>query len=149
MTKGITKYMYDRGYFLNFHLSWIKFLSVCQKRFNKLKNINISKTSYQNDFYYTRVPGFSGIGRTKEGTRLQDHLCEKFAMSYGLTFLPQALNMLSILECNMRALASSLWYNKILLSLELCYVKVKSLWFCCSRSSLFSRPSSYLFYLTR
>ena len=48
-----------------------KFLSVCQKRFNKLKNINISKTS----FYYTRVPGFSGIGRTREGTRLQDHLC--------------------------------------------------------------------------
>jgi hypothetical protein len=25
--------------------------------------------------YYTRVPGFSGIGRTREGTRLQDHLC--------------------------------------------------------------------------
>jgi hypothetical protein len=24
--------------------------------------------------YYTRVPGFSGIGRTREGTRLQDHL---------------------------------------------------------------------------
>jgi hypothetical protein len=22
-----------------------------------------------------RVPGFSGIGRTREGTRLQDHLC--------------------------------------------------------------------------
>ena len=52
-----------------------KFLSVCQKRFNKLKNINISKTSQQNDFYYTQVPGFSGIGRTREGTRLQDHLC--------------------------------------------------------------------------
>ena len=51
-----------------------KFLSVCQKRFNKLKNINISKTSWQNDFYYTRVPGFSGIGRTREGTRLQDHI---------------------------------------------------------------------------
>jgi hypothetical protein len=49
--------------------------TVCQKRFNKLKNINISKTSQQNDFYYTRVPGFSGIGRTGEGTRLQDHLC--------------------------------------------------------------------------
>ena len=50
-----------------------KFLSVCQKRFNKLKNINIhvSKTSYQNDFYYTRGPGFSGIGRTREGTRLR------------------------------------------------------------------------------
>ena len=46
----------------------------CQKRFNKLKNINISKTSWQNDFYYTRVPGFSGIGRTREGTRLQDHI---------------------------------------------------------------------------
>jgi hypothetical protein len=30
---------------------------VCQKRFNKLKNINIS-----------------GIGRTREGTRLQDHI---------------------------------------------------------------------------
>jgi hypothetical protein len=27
------------------------------------------------DFYYTRVPGFSGIGRTREGTRLHDHLC--------------------------------------------------------------------------
>ena len=24
-----------------------------------------------NDFYYTRVPGFSGIGRTREGTRLR------------------------------------------------------------------------------
>ena len=24
--------------------------------------------------YYTRVPGFSGIGRTREGTRLQGHL---------------------------------------------------------------------------
>jgi hypothetical protein len=23
------------------------------------------------DFYYTRVPGFSGIGRTREGTRLR------------------------------------------------------------------------------
>jgi hypothetical protein len=32
------------------------------------------KTSWQNDFYYTRVPGFSGIGRTREGTRLQDHI---------------------------------------------------------------------------
>ena len=52
-----------------------KFLSVCQKRFNKIKNINISKTSQQNDFHYTRVPGFSGIGRTRESTRLQDHIC--------------------------------------------------------------------------
>jgi hypothetical protein len=25
--------------------------------------------------YYTQVPGFSGIWRTREGTRLQDHLC--------------------------------------------------------------------------
>ena len=25
--------------------------------------------------YYTQVSGFSGVGRTKEGTRLQDHLC--------------------------------------------------------------------------
>ena len=24
--------------------------------------------------YYTRVPGFSGIGRTREGARLQDHI---------------------------------------------------------------------------
>jgi len=48
-----------------------KFLSVCQKRFNKLKNINISRTSLQNDFYYTRVPGFSSIGRTREGTRFR------------------------------------------------------------------------------
>jgi hypothetical protein len=29
-----------------------KIISVCQKRFNELKNINISKTSQQNDFYY-------------------------------------------------------------------------------------------------
>jgi hypothetical protein len=40
----------------------IEDLSVCQKRFNKLKNINISKTSLQNYLYYTQVPGFSGIG---------------------------------------------------------------------------------------
>ena len=38
-----------------------KIISVCQKRFNELKNINISKTSQQNDFYYTQVPDFSGI----------------------------------------------------------------------------------------
>jgi hypothetical protein len=25
----------------------------------------------QNDFYYTQVPGFSGIGRTREGTRFR------------------------------------------------------------------------------
>ena len=30
-----------------------KFLSVCQKRFNKLKNINISKTSQQHDLLHT------------------------------------------------------------------------------------------------
>jgi hypothetical protein len=59
---------------VNFRVEKQKLLSVCQKRFNKLKNINISKTSWQNDFYYTRVPGFSGIGRTREGTRLQDHI---------------------------------------------------------------------------
>jgi hypothetical protein len=36
--------------------------------------IAIGKKSL-NDFYYTRVPGFSGIGRTREGMRLQDHIC--------------------------------------------------------------------------
>ena len=55
---------------VSFHAENV-FLSVCQKRFNKLKNINISKTSYQNDFYYTQGPGFSGIGRTRESTRLR------------------------------------------------------------------------------
>ena len=33
--------------------------------------INISRTSQQNDIYYTRVPGFSGIGRTREGPRFR------------------------------------------------------------------------------
>jgi hypothetical protein len=33
------------------------------------ENINISRPSSQNDFYYTRVPGFSDIGRTREGPR--------------------------------------------------------------------------------
>ena len=60
---------------VNFRVETKILVSICQKRFNKLKNINISKTSQQNDFYYTQVPGFSGIRRTREGTRLQDHLC--------------------------------------------------------------------------
>ena len=67
-----------------------QFLSVCKKRFNKLNNINISKTSQQNDFYCKRVPGFSGIGRTREGTRLQDHLC---------ALCQEDLHQLSVLVC--------------------------------------------------
>ena len=35
----------------------------------KFENINISRRSKQNDFYYTWVPGFSNIGRTREGPR--------------------------------------------------------------------------------
>ena len=40
--------------------------------------------------YYTRVPGFSGIERTREGARLQDHLC---ALCY------EDLHYLSVLVC--------------------------------------------------
>jgi hypothetical protein len=30
---------------------------------------SVSELFIQNDFYYTRVPGFSGIGRTRGDTR--------------------------------------------------------------------------------
>ena len=84
-----------------------KFLSVCQKRFNKLKNINISKTSQQNDFYYTRVPGFSGIGHTREDTRLQDHICLRFM-----------LRSSSLVEC-----VSVLHGNRCLQSVEFFFLR--------------------------
>jgi hypothetical protein len=87
-----------------------QFLSVCQKRFNKLKNINISKTSQQNDFYYTRVPGFSGIGRTGEGTRLNEYYLPIFILSIHFRQI-SFFKITKDIQSNMRASASSLWYE--------------------------------------
>jgi hypothetical protein len=70
--------------FTNRNVNHIVIFELKNLKKNKKKNYKMDElgvkfngpvSSWNLDFYYTRVPGFSGIGRTREGTRLQDHLC--------------------------------------------------------------------------